>query len=443
MRLFDIPLGDPGFLSNILVDKPQLGDRIDLAVIPHYVDQTNPYVQRLSELDGVKVLDVHQEPKTFLSTLAQCRYAISSSLHGLIFSESLGIPNAWVEFSNLVAGEGFKFQDWFSLARRPQANAVSINRAWSRSELVDLCQIHEMDIDRNALSGALTKGIDELELEILPSKRIYAFGECRSRPVPIFIISFNRGDQLLRSIDSYRRLNTAVDIVVHDNGSSDKYTLGILDDLERSGVKLFRSTAITSPDELNSINSTIETYFSDWAEPSRYVVTDGDIDLGGADPDILSIFDVLLDNFRDAACVGPMLKIHDIPSTYALYNHAMNRHIDQFWQKEPLWFTHDEIMIAYQRAPIDTTFALYRAGERFHRLQQGLRVYYPYEASHLDWYEGEAEGVVYRMTSSPTISHWNSQEQIDAKKNEPLRFSQYIRVVPSPDGTLVTQDELL
>lgn len=440
-RLSDIPLGDPGFLSNILVGKPQLENRFDLAVIPHYVDQTNPYVQSLSTLDGVRILDVHQEPKAFISALAQCRYAISSSLHGLIFSESLGIPNAWVEFSNQVAGDGFKFRDWFSLAKRPQANAVSINRTWSRSELADLCQIHEMEIDADALSAALVKRVDDID--VFYGSRIYTFDKCRYKPIPIFIISFNRGDQLLKVVDSYKRLSTDVDIVIHDNGSSDRHTLETLDTLERSGVTVIRSTAINTPEELDNINTTIEMYFSNWAEPGRYVVTDGDVDLSGVAPDILSIFDLLLDSFRDIACVGPMLRIHDIPSTYSLYNHAMNRHIDQFWQKEPSWFTRDEIKIAYQRAPIDTTFALYRAGERFHRLQKGLRIYYPYDARHLDWYEDESEGEAYRMTSSPAISHWNSQKQIDAMKDEPLRFFDYIRVLRSPEGALITKKEIL
>ncbi|WP_164753569.1 MULTISPECIES: polysaccharide pyruvyl transferase family protein [unclassified Mesorhizobium] len=443
VRLPDIPLGDPGFLSKLLLNGPQPAIEYDLAVIPHYVDQANTNVRKLSELDGVKVLDVHQEPGAFISTLAQCRYAISSSLHGLVFAEALGIPNAWIEFSDQVAGDGFKFHDWFSLARRPQKNALHIDRAWSISEILPRCQMHEMDIDCDALSNALTENANEFDFTA--DKKIYFHGiaECRNRPLPVFIISFNRGDYLLKSVESYRKLDREVDIIVHDNGSSDQNTLKILNDLERTGVQVFRSGPISVASELDNVNRTIDAYFANWAEPSRYVVTDCDIELSGVKGDMLTVFDDLLDTFRDVACVGPMLKIHDIPKSYALYNHAMNRHIDQFWQKEPSWFEHNGRKIAYQRAMIDTTFALYRAGESFHRLQQGLRVYYPYEANHLDWYESESAGETYRITSSPSISHWNSQEQTDAMRGEALNFSRYTRVGASDHGDLTSFEEYL
>ncbi|WP_292235275.1 polysaccharide pyruvyl transferase family protein [Mesorhizobium sp.] len=441
--LADVPLGDPGFLADVPLQTQSVDKSIELALIAHYVDQKNPYVQRLSRLSGVKLLDVHQEPETFIRDLAQCRYAISSSLHGLVFAEAFGIPNAWVEFSDQVAGEGFKFHDWFSLARKPQKAPIFIDRDWSLLELQRLCQPHEMDIDRDALSNALTGRIAEIELKSTRADHLYSFRECRTKPVPIFIISFNRGDHLVKSIESYRRLRTEVDIVVHDNGSTDPHTLATLDHLASAGVKVFRSSKISTADELENINSTIDAYFSDWAEPTRYVVTDCDVSLSEAASDILVVFNALLDNFRHAACVGPMLKIHDIPSSYVLRNHALNRHIDQFWHREPLWFSHNGAKIAYQHAMIDTTFALYRAGERFRRLQHGIRVYYPYEAGHLDWYDTGCQGETYRITSSPAISHWNSQELIESMKNEPLRFSQYVRVVKSENGELMARNEQL
>jgi len=44
-------------------------------------------------------------------------------------------------------------------------------------------------------------------------------------PIPVIVISFNRGDLLRRVVASYRRQSVPVEIVVHDNGSDDPATL--------------------------------------------------------------------------------------------------------------------------------------------------------------------------------------------------------------------------
>jgi hypothetical protein len=40
---------------------------------------------------------------------------ISSSLHGLIVADSLGIPNVWLRLSPDVLGGDYKFKDYYSV----------------------------------------------------------------------------------------------------------------------------------------------------------------------------------------------------------------------------------------------------------------------------------------------------------------------------------------
>src|SRR5665213_2020754 len=98
-------------------------------------------------------------------------------------------------------------------------------------------------------------------------------------PIPIFVISFNRGAWLRQVIASYRRQTMPVQIVVHDNGSDDPTTLEVLDELERTGTQVFRRLAIQTADDLNLVDRTVAEVFQSRGEASAYVVTDCDIDL--------------------------------------------------------------------------------------------------------------------------------------------------------------------
>lgn len=263
-----------------------------------------------------------------------------------------------------------------------------------------------------------------------------------SRCLPIFIISFNRGAFLRQVIASYRRQTTPVDIVVHDNGSTDPFTLDVLADLQAQGVTVHRRPAIKSARHLSRVNSTVRNYFGWFGRRSRYVVTDCDIDLSAARPEALEVYNELLDQFPDVACVGPMLRIEDIPPNYPLFNHVMNRHIEQFWHKQPEWTQTRFGACAFIRATIDTTFALHRDGSRFRRLKNGLRVYHPFEARHLDWYPDGGQQA-YRQSSSSAISHWNNASQFTRFADEPRRADRYNVIETAEDGKLVVRCKTL
>jgi hypothetical protein len=247
-------------------------------------------------------------------------------------------------------------------------------------------------------------------------------------PLPVFLISFNRGAALLRTIAGLRRQAHAVDITIHDNGSTDPATTAVLADLERDGIAVVRRGPIATQDELENVNGTIAAY-ADAHEPfPSYAISDADIDLSIADPNSLDLYQELLETHPTAECAGPMLRIRDIPAAYPLHARALNRHIEQFWHKSPCWFETSHGRIAAIEADFDTTLAVHRAGVPFRRLRRGLRVYEPHEALHLDWYPPWSEDAAYAATSNPAIAHWNNTVEAARHRGAVLEHDRYIVV---------------
>lgn len=95
-------LGDPGLLANLLAEP---SEEISLGVIPHWEDR-----QLAKAWKQGHVIDVTQDPLTVIRHIARCKQIVSSSLHGIIVADSLGISRRWELFSK-VQGHGFKFRD--------------------------------------------------------------------------------------------------------------------------------------------------------------------------------------------------------------------------------------------------------------------------------------------------------------------------------------------
>jgi pyruvyltransferase len=108
-------LGDPGLLIDRLI-KERKNKEYPLGIVPHYVDKLNPKLLQIANRykNEILLIDVQHQPKQVIAEIDKCEFIISSSLHGLITADSLGIPNAWVSLSNKIKGGGFKFNDYAS-----------------------------------------------------------------------------------------------------------------------------------------------------------------------------------------------------------------------------------------------------------------------------------------------------------------------------------------
>ena len=233
-----------------------------------------------------------------------------------------------------------------------------------------------------------------------------------ARKIPIFITTFDRLEVLHRSCMSYRDLNTEVEIIVHDQGSTYPPMLEFLEQLKENGYKVYHGA-----NEPTSVKHSIEDWYKT-NDSDYYVVTDPDIDFEGSSLNSLDVYIDLLALEKDITCVGPALRTTDIPCHYPMKQQVIK------WEKQ--WYkpeNHKALrinneIINYHFSVIDTTFAVYRKGHEFTKPNtKAIRVSMPHDARHLDWYMDHSvltEDYKYYVHSAKRAdknrTHWSHPE---------------------------------
>lgn len=146
--------GDPALLLPRLYN-PRVNQRYTVGIIPHYVDWEHPWVQRQRSHPGTLVLDVRKPVRRFIRDLKSCEVILSSSLHGIIGADAYGIPSFWIEISDRVLGEGFKFRDYFaSVGVEPYEPRHIESEDVPLQEVCANAREHALDIDLDLLMNA-------------------------------------------------------------------------------------------------------------------------------------------------------------------------------------------------------------------------------------------------------------------------------------------------
>ncbi len=133
-----IVLGDPGLLAYRLANL-NIQKKYIMGIIPHYIHQENDEVKNLIHRypNDILFIDVKQEPSVVINEIISCENILSSSLHGLVVSDSLNIPNRWIEFDVLLRGGRFKFKDYYSVVEK-NISPAKISGLENLTELIQL-----------------------------------------------------------------------------------------------------------------------------------------------------------------------------------------------------------------------------------------------------------------------------------------------------------------
>ncbi len=145
--------GDPALLYPRL-HRPERRNDFRLGVVPHYMDRDRPEIRPFAERDDVRVIDIMGGIQKVAEEICRCSAIGSSSLHGLILGEAYGIPSAWLEFSDLVEGGGFKFRDYFAGVGTQDREPLRVVSGTSTDEVLERCREPDLRIDLERLVDA-------------------------------------------------------------------------------------------------------------------------------------------------------------------------------------------------------------------------------------------------------------------------------------------------
>ena len=136
--LSTVTAGDPGLLSDVLLDGAYPKKSYRLGVVPHYIDNDDYSIRRIvSEVDHSLLINVLDDPLKVVHKIACCEVVLSSSLHGLIAADSLGVPNIRMICSDKIIGGDYKYDDYYTSLDVSEHKRIDVRKQKVTNEVID------------------------------------------------------------------------------------------------------------------------------------------------------------------------------------------------------------------------------------------------------------------------------------------------------------------
>lgn len=145
--------GDPALLYPLFY-KPNVEKKYKLGVIPHYTDQDSSLLDIFKKDSDVLVINILSSTNEVVDYICQCERIASSSLHGIIAADAYKIPSIWIELSENVAGNGFKFYDYFESVGRKGERPFRITEHTTIQNICNEFKNYKVSIDLDKLLDA-------------------------------------------------------------------------------------------------------------------------------------------------------------------------------------------------------------------------------------------------------------------------------------------------
>ncbi len=147
--------GDPALLLPEVYPASNIKAKYKLGIIPHFLDKTDPWLKKFSEMSEVKIIDIqNKKPLNVIDDMLKCEKIISSSLHGLIISDAYKIPSVWIQFTNPIEDDNFKFQDYFASVKRSVNKPFIFNEFKNLDNILQVFEDYEIHINLEDLKNS-------------------------------------------------------------------------------------------------------------------------------------------------------------------------------------------------------------------------------------------------------------------------------------------------
>jgi hypothetical protein len=227
-------------------------------------------------------------------------------------------------------------------------------------------------------------------------RSLFATGRFKGSATPIVINNFNRLDCLKQQVAWLEHAGIK-NIYIIDNASTYPPLLAYY---KQCPYIVFRLT--------ENVGHTAfwDTHIHLWFKNRFYVLTDPDVvPVEECPATVLDHFYSLLQIHHGITKVGFGLKIDDLPDHY-----QRKREVIEWETKYWSQYVGDDVY----KAPIDTTFALYRPNTRYQQWDTTLRTGGIYQARHLPWYEDSEkpsdEEIYFKKVTTQTSSWYKEGE---------------------------------
>lgn len=139
--------GDPALLLPLFY-KPDMTKKYNLSIIPNEGSywKFNPVIEELINEYGCNLINMTKYEKwtDIIDAIAESKFIISESLHGLIVAETYNIPSVWVEFTdhkNFNDDWGFKFRDFYESIGKYNMQSIKLFEGFDFESLIKLKEL--------------------------------------------------------------------------------------------------------------------------------------------------------------------------------------------------------------------------------------------------------------------------------------------------------------
>ena len=133
---------------------PEIKKKYSLGVIPHMWNENDDLLRKFSNDPEVKIIDIKSGIFNVVDEILSCEYIASNSLHGLIAADAYGVPSIWIDMTQDILGDGFKFRDYLASVGRDDNSPILLKNYKSSDEIIKKIPEYKINIDLDKLYNA-------------------------------------------------------------------------------------------------------------------------------------------------------------------------------------------------------------------------------------------------------------------------------------------------